>query len=209
MVSIKPGQQVFLRIPGDPDERILTRTRVVGVQGEVVSLEFESATSDVAGGAEVLLYHEGEGDFVQQPARVVRAPQAAGAARLEVVATGDPIRAEKRREARASTARLAVAARLGEGLEVPVRDVSGSGFAVVSPQRLGAGERLRAELRHRDRVYAGEVSARSFVELGSERFRYGLRVEDEEGSTLREGLRSVLEEATADAAGGEDSGGPA
>ncbi len=188
------GLTVFLRFPGETRRRVLFPSTVTQLSGgDGVTVRPEDAGLSFAVGQELLVYSERQRQFVQQPARVEALLDSEAGGLVVLKTTGEPTPAESRQCYRVSTA-LSDLTITFDGVEgCSLRDVSVTGFAVVSPNQYQTGQVLDVGLLFEGKRYTGQASIQSKARMPDERTRYGVNcVRDKaSASSLTKGVQQV------------------
>lgn len=169
------GHTVFVQFPGNTRKRILhpcTVTQVSGMNALTVLPEDQALLFEV--GQEFLIYFEQRRQFMQQPARVDALLDINSGTLIALQTIGDPVSAESRQCYRVSTA-LSNLLITFDGMEnCSLRDVSVTGFAVISPNEYKIGQVVDAELVFEGKKYAGQTSVQSICHMPNDNTRYGV-----------------------------------
>lgn len=169
------GLTIFIRFPGETQRRILCPSTVTQTSGaNCFTVQPENHGLAFAVGQEMLIYFEQRQQFVQQPA-VVEALLDSDTGQFVVLKTmGEPVSAESRQCYRISTV-LSNLKITFDGVEgCSLRDVSVTGFAVVSPKQYKTGQVLDVELLFEDKRYIGQASIQSMTQIPDGMTRYGV-----------------------------------
>ena len=192
---LKVGNDVLFQDPTYSGRR-LRRSVVIATDQETISVRFVGEPFALAVDQEVLMFFTARREFMQQIGRITAIempapPVADDEADLAVEAkaavaakegpvflietVGDPISAENRQCYRVSTISAGIEAKFGKEANLPVQDLSATGFAVLAETRYEIGQIIDANIRLGEESCHGLVSVQSFRELESGRLRYGLR----------------------------------
>ena len=121
-----------------------------------------------------MIYFEQRRQFMQQPARVEALLEGETGPVAAVKTIGEAVSAESRQCYRVSTILSDLTATF-DGVEgCSLRDVSVTGFAVISSKRYKTGQVLDAELRFEGKRYTGKTSIQSVTEMPEGLVRYGV-----------------------------------
>ena len=192
---MKTDMVIFLRTP---EEEELYPGKVCATTDKGYSAIFEGGVFSLESGAEVVVFYDIKGRFMQQPARLLSVGEEkkdGGGTRiaLELETTGDPVSADTRECYRVSCYSADVKAQLGKDPEVcEVLDVSATGFAVLSNAEYRVGQRLQATLYHNGTAVQGTAVLHSRRVIGKKN-RYGLRAVDDNRpqATLKKDLNRI------------------
>ncbi len=169
------GSTVFLRFPNESKNRILHPTTVTETGGSdnlTVLPDNPELTLEV--GQELLIYFEQRRQFMQQPAQVEALLEGETGPVATLKTVGEAVSAESRQCYRVSTVLSDLTATF-DGVEgCSLRDVSVTGFAVISANRYKNGQVLDAELRFEGKRYTGKASVQSVTQLPEGLVRYGV-----------------------------------
>jgi hypothetical protein len=166
-VMSKTGLTVFVRFPSESERRVLYATKVTQTSGADKDLGFEV-------GQELLIYFDRGRQFVQQPAKVEALLESESGDVVVLKTVGEPISAEGRQCYRVSTALSNLTVTFG-GLDgCLLRDVSVSGFAVISSGQHKTGQVVEAELVFEGKRYTGQASIQSVTPMPDGKTRYGV-----------------------------------
>ncbi len=167
------GSTIFIRFPNESKNRILhpvTVTETGGSDNLTVLPENPELALEVD--QELLIYFEQRRQFMQQPAKVEALLEGEAGTVATLKTFGEAVSAESRQCYRVSTviSKLTVTF---DGVSCPLRDVSVTGFAVISSNRYKVGQILDADLRFEGKKYIGKASVQSVAELPEGQVRYG------------------------------------
>ena len=184
----KPETKLLVQEP-TVDTRLLRSATVVEARDESFSIRFDAETMDLDAGLELILYFHGDREFMQQIVRVIQVVDSEAKPIIELESAGDPVPAENRQAHRVSAISADIIAALAEDRNLPVQDVSSTGFAVVSAGQYPMGSVLQVSLSFEDDIYSGQASVQNVREFTPTRIRYGLRATEE--GDLQEGLHQI------------------
>lgn len=183
---IKTGSDILFQEP-TCDTRRLRRSVVIDASSDEFSIRFVADPFEFAVDQEVLMYFNGQREFMQQVARIKAVTEADEEAdegpTFVVEPVGDPISAESRQHYRVSTISADLEARVGGEDNVQVQDLSSTGFAVLASQEYQIGQTVEVGIAHQDEQCHGIASVQSIRPLGAGRIRYGLRAIEEDPHT--------------------------
>lgn len=178
----KTGSDVLFQEPTS-DTRRLRRSVVVDAGPESFSIQFAAEPFDFEVDQEILMYFNGQREFMQQVGRVIEISEPEPAANEPITFTiapvGDAISAESRQYYRVSTMSSDLQASVGDETNLQVQDLSSTGFAVVASERYQIGQTLDVSISHGEEGCHGVASIQSIREFGPGRIRYGMRALDE------------------------------
>lgn len=188
----KTGFEFYLQLPSSGDERLLHPAIVEESSSEQTQVLMTEENLELDLDLGIILYYELQHGFVQQPARIIVLERDDSTDVVTVVTTGDPISADTRECYRVTAISADADARVGSSEPCGLRDVSATGFAIVSSEVFSVGESLPVVLRFEDSEYTGTGCIQSTRELGRNRTRYGvLCSEDDSGGALLDGLNRI------------------
>ncbi len=192
---MKTDMVIFLRTP-EHEEHYPGKVSATTDKG--YSAVFKGGVFSLESGAEVVVFYDIKGRFMQQPVRVlsVREEKKDGdgtrlALGLETI--GDPVSANTRESYRVSCYSEDIKARLGKDPEMcEVLDLSATGFAILSNAEYRVGQRLQATLYHNGTAVQGTAVLHSHRLIGKKN-RYGLRAVDDQRrkATLMKDLNRI------------------
>ncbi len=178
----------YLHVPSTSAERLLHPGRVLRLHEGVYTAEMADLDVHVRPGQAVFVLFEAGTRFLQQPARIDAVLQSQPLT-IGFETTGDPISAEARQSYRVSTVTAGLTAMIGTE-DCPLRDISATGFAVVSTAAYLPGQTVDVVLEHEGRSYSGTARFQSIRRLPDGRIRYGLHGAAD-GGNLEKGLREI------------------
>ena len=188
------GDTVFVNFPGNNNKRILHPCTVTQLSGND-SLTIQPENQELAFEVEqqFLLFFEKQRQFVQQPAKIEAQLEIESGTVLAVKTTGDPINAESRQCYRVNTLFSNLFATFDGEENCSLRDVSVTGFAVISSKQLDVGQVVDAELEFEGKRYTGQASIQSVCEQPDGTTRYGVNcVKQANGPTiLNKGVQQI------------------
>jgi hypothetical protein len=170
---LKPHASIFLqrRLP-DPD-RTLYGGRLLAVEPDGYHADFALGSLDVAPEVELLLFHEREDGFAQEPVRVCGVDTLASRLLLELQRIGPASAAERRSSPRIPTWSHNLRAVLG-AQRTTVIEIGARGLGVEAAPGLAVGAELEIHLQYRSAPLSGRVSVRSARPFGPAGSCYGL-----------------------------------
>lgn len=183
---IKTGNDILFQEP-TCDTRRLRRSVVVDASSDTFSIQFVAEPFAFEQDQEVLMYFNGNREFMQQIARVIEiaVPEedASDPITFTLEPVGDAISAESRQNYRVSTISADLEAQVGEEANLQVQDLSSTGFAVLASTEYQIGQTMEVAIQHEETQCHGIASVQSIREFGPGRIRYGLRAIDEDPHT--------------------------
>lgn len=187
------GKGVFVQIPDGSVQRMLHPAAIVAVDAGALALEFTDPDFAPQAGQSVLIFFDRKGEFTQQAARIGGVRSAEPRAVIGVELVGKPISAESRQSYRISTAVSGLTAKVGPVESCRLLDVSATGFAVLTSERLNIGDIVKAELSLEGDTFTGQVSVQNTGAFTDGLTRYGLYCVDEgePGYDLQSGLLRI------------------
>ena len=169
------GSSIFLQFPNEAKRRILHPTRVTDLAGpDNYTLLPENQEMAFQIGQELLIYYEKRRQFMQQPARIEALLEGEKGNVVVIQSIGEPVSAESRQCYRVSTVLSGLSVTFDGVENCSLRDVSVTGFAVISPGSYKTGQVLIAELVHEGRKFTGRVSIQSVTKANDGKTRYGV-----------------------------------
>lgn len=185
---------VFVQVGDGSKRRVLHPGRVIGVEDEILTCEFDrkedlSCEKDEA----VFIYFEKNRTFMQQHARICSITETESKLEITLETTSDPVSADNRACYRVSTVMLDLTVAVADEEDCPLVDVSASGLSAVVSTPLKLGDEKTVRITHDGREYAGDVIVQSVRELGTGRIRHGLHCVPNRrcGGNLQQGLQVV------------------
>ncbi len=175
------GTNAFLQSPNNSNN-VLYPTTIVETDANsslFTAVPNEEADSPdqsffVETGQEILVYHEVRGEFMKQSACIEEIRLTESGPAFCFITTSDLVSAENRQCYRTSTVISDLVADLGPEQNVPLLDVSATGFAVVATKQYKIGNIVDVVLYYEDRQFSGTGCIQSVKELSGGRIRYGL-----------------------------------
>ncbi|MAG31201.1 MAG: hypothetical protein CL908_09985 [Deltaproteobacteria bacterium] len=183
---IKVGCDILFQEP-TCDVRRLRRSVVIEASGDEFSIQFAAEPFEVEADQELLMYFDGNREFMQQIGRVKEIippdeEQGMGPA-FVIEPVGDAISAESRETYRVSTISASLEAHVGEQDGLQVQDLSATGLAVIASEDYQMGQTIGVAIEHDGEKCHGVAAVQSIRELGPGRIRYGLRAIEEDSET--------------------------
>ncbi len=169
------GSTIFVRFPNESKNRILhpvTVTQTGGSNNLTVLPEDPNLALETE--QEILIYFEKKRKFMQQPAKVEALLEGEEGTVAALKTLGDPIPAESRQCYRVSTVLSKLTSTFDNVEDCSLRDVSVTGFAVITSKHYKTGQIIDAELRFEGKRYIGQTSVQSVTEMPEGLFRYGV-----------------------------------
>jgi hypothetical protein len=191
MLTINSG--LFVRIPGESQQRILHPATLIEANDATFTAETEEDDLTFEAGQEILVYFEYRREFMQQTARIDAVMQSDDAKPvIGFQLLGDAVSAESRQCYRVSTALMNLFATLGADGQCPVLDVSFTGFSVLATGCYDEGEVVDAVLQFENEKFRGRARIQSITQM-SPGVRYGLHCisDNKVGGDLERGLRHI------------------
>lgn len=183
---IKTGSDILFQEPTCSTRR-LRRSVVVDASDDAFSIQFVAEPFAFEVDQEVLMYFNGNREFMQQVGRITEVAEAEEDASEGPIYTiepvGDPISAESRGHYRVSTISAGLEARVGSEDNLQVQDLSSTGFAVLASEEYQLGQTVEVAIAHGDEQCHGIASIQSIREFGPGRIRYGMRAIEEDPHT--------------------------
>jgi len=179
----------FLAIPNDQNDRVLIEGKVILIDGKRCVLSFEKLPQ-VEAGADVSLFAEVRGKFLQQAARVTAIPTADGPQQIEFQIVGDAVSAEQRGSYRAPAVMLGVPVKVDQIAGCVLADVSPEGIGVICPKTLIIGTSVDVAFEIDGMKVESRMRVQSAKILPSAKLRFGLLVPDKR-SAARQTLQKI------------------
>jgi hypothetical protein len=162
---------------------------------EEFSIQFVAEPFAFEDDQEVLMYFNGESEFMQQIGCIKEIcpaeEESTDGPTFVVEPVGDAISAESRQNYRVSTLSEDLCANLGEESEIDVQDLSSTGLAILAVGDYQLGQTVEVSIAYGEEQCHGVASVQSIREFGPGRIRYGLRAIDEDPHTNE--FREVLQ----------------
>lgn len=190
-MSLEFGSIAYLRSAA-PGDSTLIPGRVLWVNGHLLAVEIERDQSSLEESQTVLVHYEESHTFVQQLARIegiidregASNPEAADLLAMDVPENsqriiiviqlqGQPELADHRECFRVKTHHMNVQVEFGSSINCSLADVSQSGFAVITGERLAVGKLVKVTMPGRTGLVTGMVRIQSVREQRRGHFRYG------------------------------------
>ena len=193
------GNDVFLQLTGDSEDRTLHPSSVVEVTGNVFTAELEEDDLAPEAGQEILIYYNLRREFVNQSARIDTVletePDENGQSKVLVgiERTGEPVSAEARQSYRVSTVLAELAVSFGGCDDCPVMDVSPTGFGVISPEKYRVGRIVMVTFQYENLQHTGHVCIQSMRPQRGGRFRYGVHCVSREFQAVTQKISMALQ----------------
>lgn len=169
------GLTVFVRFPGATKRRVLYPSTITQLSGaDIFTIQPADAGIPYEVGQELLIYFEQRRQFVQQPARVEALLDSEPGRFVVLKTTGEPVSAESRQCYRISTVLSDLTVTFDGEEGCSLRDVSVTGFAVVSPKQYKTGQVLDVELLFEGKRYTGQACIQSMTQMPDGQTRYGV-----------------------------------
>lgn len=185
---------LFLQISDESDERVLHPGKIVGLDGDKHTCEFDREEELTCEENEaVFIYFEDGRTFMQQRALICSISKAESRIEITLETTSDPVCAESRECYRVSTVLLGLTVAVAAERDCPLVDVSATGMSATTTSPHKLGDELPATLSYDGREYTGKVIVRSVHESGGGRLRHGFHCVQNSrcGGNLQQGLQAV------------------
>lgn len=169
------GSTLFIRFANESSNRLLHPTTVTDTAGsDNYTVKPENPELSLQAEQEILVYFEKKRQFMQQPATVEALMEGEEGTVAVLKTLGEPVSAESRQCYRVSTVLSDLTATFDGVDGCSLRDVSVTGFAVLSKKQYKTGQVLDAELRFEGKRYTGKTSIQSVTEVPDGVYRYGV-----------------------------------
>lgn len=190
---ISSSTPLFFQFPTETSRRILHPLDVLENDAGAITARFHEPGHEPEPEQDVLIYYEIRREFMQQSARIVAVLETEPSTVFAFHTTGEPVSADSRECYRVSTALLDIPCTFGDERDRPVRDVSATGLAVISTQRLSIGDTLEVAFRYDGIDAKGSVCVQSVRELPDGEVRYGLHSigKDKPSREFRDALNRI------------------
>jgi len=179
----------FMAVPNELNDRVLIEGKVVLIDGKRCVLSFEKLP-EVSAGADVSLFAEVRGKFMQQAAQVTAIPTADGPLQIEFQIVGDAVSAEQRGSYRAPAVMLGVPVKIDQIVGCVLADVSPEGIGVICPKPLIIGTTVDVSFEIEGLKVETRMKVQSAKILPSAKLRFGLLVPDKR-SIARQTLQTI------------------
>jgi len=166
---------IFVRFPNESTNRILHPVKITETAGSgQYTVQPEDLELPLEADQELLIYFEKNRKFMQQPASVEALLEGEEGKVASLKAVGEPVSAESRQCYRVSTI-LSKLTTTFDGVDgCSLRDVSVTGFSVLSKKSYKNGQIVDAELRFEGKKYTGQTSIQSVTPMEDGMTRYGV-----------------------------------
>ena len=192
---ISKGQNIFLQLPDETEQRILHPTKVTGLQESGVTAFVEDQAITVEAGTEAFIYFERKREFMQQSIRIEAIMEAEDEESPSIFAfqgTAEPVSAESRQCYRVSLVLADYISDFGDKKRCKVTDVSATGFSCITTESFKMGAVVPATLYLQGQSFEGKTCVQSIKQLDDGTFRYGLHVvKGRDGGTLPNGVQKI------------------
>ena len=166
---------IFVRFPNESTNRILHPVKIVETDGsDTLTVKPEDPELPLEAEQELLIYFEKNRKFVQQPAKVEALLEGEEGVVAAMKTVGEPVSAESRQCYRVSTVLSKLTATFDGVDGCSLRDVSVTGFSVLSKKQYKTGQVIDAELRFEGKRYVGKTSIQSVTHMDDDLTRYGV-----------------------------------
>ncbi len=166
---------IFIRFPNESTNRILHAVKVVEVGGsDNLTVKPENPELPLEAEQELLIYFEKNRKFMQQPAKVEALLEGEEGVVAAMKTVGEPVSAESRQCYRVSTALSKLTTTFDGVGGCSLRDVSVTGFSVLSKKQYKNGQIIDAEIRFEGKRYVGKTSIQSVTPMEDGQIRYGV-----------------------------------
>lgn len=168
-------ETIFVRFQNESTNRILHPVDVVQVGGpDNLTVKPENPELPLEAEQELLIYFEKQRKFMQQPAKVEAILDSEEGVVAAMKTIGEPVSAESRQCYRVSTVLSKLTATFDGVDGCSLRDVSVTGFSVLSKKQYKNGQVIDAEIRFEGKRYTGKTSVQSVTPLEDGVIRYGV-----------------------------------
>lgn len=193
------GDLIYLQKPVQSQQRVLIPVDVIANEQDHVIIETSQVFDWLGDDGQVLVYYDKRRDFVKQSATMevqiheLDDQQVDGIMRYSIGLLGEPVSAESRQCFRVSTVISGRTVVFEDEGEVPLVDVSATGYAVIATKPRNIGEMIRTTFIHEGREFSGTACVQSICQLDHERVRYGMYCVEKRqpGNNLNQGLLTI------------------
>ena len=195
---LSQGDLIYLQKPVESQQRLLLPMDVIAHEQGKIIIETTSMLDWLNEDGNVLVYFDRGREFLKQSALIElviheEEDQVDGVMRYAVELEGKPVSADSRQTYRVSTVISGRSTIFADEGEVPLVDVSATGFAVISTKKLTIGEMVKTTFKHEGREFCGTASVQSVCQLDAQRHRYGMHCVEKRqpGNSLNQGLMTI------------------
>ena len=196
---LSQGDLLYIQRPTQSQQRILIPLDIVAMQQGQIIIETSELFDWLPEDGQVMVYYDQRREFVKQSARMEvhvheeTEDQVDGVMRYAVELLGESVSAESRQTFRVSTVISGRTAQFADEGDVPLVDVSASGYAVIASGKHNVGEIIKTTLVHDGREFTGTACVQSICQLDPSRIRYGMYCVEKRqpGNNLNQGLLTV------------------
>lgn len=196
---LSQGDILYIQKPVESGQRVLIPMDVVAHEQGQLIIETSQVFNWLPEDGQVLVYFDRRRDFMKQSARMdvviheETEDQIDGIMRYAVTLEGEAVSAESRQCFRVSTVISGRTARFEDEGDVPLVDVSASGYAVIATRLRNVGEIVKTTLIHDGREFSGTACVQSICQLDAQRIRYGMFCVEKRqpGNNLNQGLLTI------------------
>jgi hypothetical protein len=187
------GHTLYVKFPGNSSKRILHPCTVTQVSdSDSLTVLPEDQELNIEVGQEFLIYFETKRQFMQQPAKAEALLDIDSGTVVALQTIGEPVSAESRQCYRVNTVVSNLSVTFDGVENCSLRDVSVTGFAVISHKPYKAGQVIDAELLFEANRFTGQTSIQSVSVLPDGKTRYGVNCVKATGTdTLANGVQKI------------------
>ena len=168
------GSTIYLQLPNASSKRVLHPLDVTDVSGkESITVLPQEQDLALEPGTEVIIYFDHKQQFLQQPAKIEALLEGEQGTLATLQTVGEPVSAESRQCFRVSTALADLTINFNGEQGCKLRDVSVTGFAVLSSKKYEPGQVVDVELLFEGKRYHGQASIQSVSQTPEGLYRYG------------------------------------
>jgi hypothetical protein len=196
---LSQGDLLYIQRPTQSPQRVLIPLDIVANEQDHVIIETSQVFDWLPDDGQVLVYYDKRRDFVKQSAKLEihlheeDEDQVDGVMRYAIELLGEAVNAESRQTFRVSTVISGRTASFDDEGDVPLVDVSATGYAVIATKQRNVGEIVKTTLNHDGRHFSGSACVQSVCQLDDQRIRYGMFCVDKRqpGNNLNQGLLTI------------------
>lgn len=196
---LNQGDLLYIQNPSHGQQRVLIPLDIVAMEQGQVIIETSQIFNWLPEDGQVMVYYDQRRDFVKQSAKMEvhlheeDEDQIDGVMRYAIELLGEAVSADSRQTFRVSTVISGRTAMFAEEGEVPLVDVSASGYAVIASGIHNVGEIIQTTLIHDGSEFTGSACVQSICHLDATRIRYGMYCVEKRqpGNNLNQGLLTV------------------
>lgn len=136
---MKPGQEVYVRLPNEEQERVLHTCLCLEWDEHGAVLSINDTEIGPEPGQDILIYFNEKTKFLQMAVRITRATHEGAALLIELERQSNPISADGRETFRITTLTSGIEAQVDDKDRCSLRDISVVGFAIITSESYQMG----------------------------------------------------------------------